>query len=79
MMVVSCSTVEISNNELCTELEDGSAACANTLSDDTREVPKEGWALERVGEVCMKVDDYSKVKSEREKLCKLSGACRYAK
>lgn len=68
-LLVSCARVQVKNTEWCTDLGNSGAHCFNTLSTDSREVPKKEWDAERFGMLCTSSDDFYEWKAIILKLC----------
>jgi hypothetical protein len=53
------------------------ATCFNTLSSNSRDIPKDQWDNERFGQVCGSADAYSEFIAAILKLCADTGRCEY--
>lgn len=77
LLLSGCGRVQIKNHEWCADIGTQGATCAETLSTDTRDIPKEQWDNERFGQLCTTVDTFTDIKAVIEKLCSVSGRCDY--
>lgn len=79
----SCSRVQIKDAEWCADIGPEGAACVKTLSDGSRQIPKEVWDSiaigpdHRFGKVCTDPDNFADWKKAILKLCYLTKACTY--
>ena len=76
-LLSSCSHVEIKDEEVCGDMGSLGAACFNTLTPGTRDIPPEQWADERFGKLCFSSDAFADWKSAIEKLCSKTKRCTY--
>lgn len=74
----SCAKVPIHDAEWCGDIGDLGASCFHTLTNDTRDIDKSMWDVERFGMVCTKSKTFSDMKASIEKLCSVSSVrCSY--
>jgi len=71
----ACGTVPINDAEWCGDMGPIGASCVFTLSDKTRDVPKDQWDVERAGMLCTSSDSFANWKAALLKLCKESDKC----
>lgn len=53
------------------------AACFRMFTNDTRDISKERWDLERFGMLCSRAEYFADLKKAILKLCKKTGSCDY--
>ncbi len=53
------------------------ASCFNTLNDDSRDIEKDAWDVERFGQVCTQPENFTALKTNLEKLCYKNRKCTY--
>lgn len=71
----SCNSVIIKDQEWCTNLSDGSAYCATTLSGKKRVIEKDDWDKLRVGMLTTKAENYANLKEVIKQLCSQTNDC----
>jgi hypothetical protein len=70
ILLSSCAgRIEITNEEVCTELTDEKAYCKYSLSNDERIVQPDKWRIMRVGRVSLSGDAYARLKTQLERAC----------
>jgi hypothetical protein len=74
----ACGRVQIKNSEWCGDMGELGASCFNTLSSESRDIPKDRWDQERFGQVCTKGESFTDLKSALEKLCFMTKRCTQA-
>src|SRR5690348_7071519 len=74
---LSCQRVRIKDGEHCADVGPLGAVCFMTLSDKTRDIPKEQWGEERFGQICSSPAVFADWKAAILKLCKISKSCTY--
>jgi hypothetical protein len=67
--LTGCGHLTIYDREICADLGKYGAQCAHTLTDGTREVPKEAWDRERVGMLCMSSQAYTDTETAIDQAC----------
>jgi hypothetical protein len=78
ILLVSCSTVKISDHEWCGDAGPYGASCFHTLSDRKRDIPKETWDIvsvgpdHRFGMICTSAESFANWKEALLKLCTLA-------
>lgn len=77
LLLSSCGTVVIKDQEDCGDMGSLGATCFHTLSSETRDIPKAQWDDERFGMVCTKASNIADTKAAIEKLCSVSNDCTY--
>lgn len=77
LILSSCGTVVVKNQEWCGDFGEAGAECFHTQSDDKRTVPKVQWDEERFGMLCAKPSVFADVKATILKLCKAYKKCIY--
>lgn len=77
LLILSCTTVEIKDHEICGDLGLSGASCFHTLNMDQRDLDYAQWSNERVGQLCMTADSWADFKSDIEKLCSSGRNCTY--
>lgn len=75
-VVAGCATVTVHDSEWCASPGDG-ASCFHTLNPASRGLTAGQWATESVGMVCTDPAVFADWKAAIEKLCSVSGLCRY--
>lgn len=78
LILNGCGRVTIGNHEFCGDMGRLGAACFKTLSDDTRDIPKDSWDQERVGMICARAEAFADFKQAVLTLCKMSRRCWYS-
>ena len=78
LILSGCGRVTVGNHEFCGDMGRLGAACFKTLSDDTRDMPKEAWDVERVGMICARAEAFADLKQAVLSLCKMSRRCWYS-
>jgi len=77
MLLSSCGTVKINNQEWCGDMGELGASCFNTLNSKTRDIEKLQWDEERFGMLCAKSSVFADVKRTVLQLCKAYKKCVY--
>jgi len=72
-----CARVQVDDSEWCGDMGPQGAACYHTLTDESRDVVKADWDLERVGMLCTRSTSFAALTSALEKLCSLTWRCSY--
>ncbi len=71
----SCARVQINDHEICGDKGKLGASCFNMLSDGSRKLSFDDWAIERFGQLCMQADAFANIKAALLKLCESSKRC----
>lgn len=66
----------IRDSEWCGDAGPDGAVCATTLSDKTRDIPKDAWDEMRPGMICGSAETFAEWKASLLKLCKDSKRCK---
>lgn len=61
----------------CGDLGEVGAHCANTLTNETRDIPKTVWDSERVGWLCTNSDGFNDTEKAIDQLCNETNLCDY--
>lgn len=69
LIVASCSTLTVPNEELCVEKTRENASCFWSIEGPKRQIPKEVWRIERIGRVSMKPEAFGNYRKTIEKAC----------
>lgn len=83
LLISSCAQVQLKDAEWCADLGNDGASCFHTLSDSNRDIPKDVWDLQEIGDdhrygkVCTSSDSLANWKEAIEKLCYLTKRCTY--
>lgn len=76
-LLASCGHQAIVDHEFCSDIGSQGAICFHTLTEASRDIPKDQWDDERFGQICEKSDVFADWKSVIEKLCSVSKDCDY--
>lgn len=76
ILISSCSSVHIKDNEFCGDLGPDGAHCNHTLSTQPRDIPKPEWDKLRFGWICTNSEGFENWKTAIETLCRKNG-CTY--
>jgi glutathione synthase/RimK-type ligase-like ATP-grasp enzyme len=74
-MLSGCSHIVIHDAEWCSNLPDGGAYCAHTLTPENRELSREEWDKMRVGKVCTDAKTLGDIKKVIQQLCSQTNNC----
>lgn len=77
LSISSCAHVVIKDSEWCADNGDSGASCFHTLSEKSRDISKEEWDHERVGQICAKPDVFADLKSALLQLCLKNKRCSF--
>jgi len=72
---VSCSTLEIPNEEACVELTRDRATCFYTIEGPERAIDAEEWRIERVGRISLSPESFGNIRKTIEKACEMVKRC----
>lgn len=75
--IASCGHIKVYDREVCADLGKYGAHCAHTLTDRKRDIPKEKWDKERVGQLCMTSQAYTDAETAIDQFCTAYNLCDY--
>ena len=76
----ACTKIQVPDVEACADLGSLGANCFTTLSNKERDITKEQWDTDRVGQLCLSGESFGKLKETILKFCKAnSKICVYEK
>ena len=64
-----CGTVTVYDQEVCGDLGQAGAHCAHTLTNQTRDISKANWDIERVGYLCMNSQSFTDQETAVDEFC----------
>lgn len=71
----ACGTVTITDQEWCGDMGEHGASCFYTISEESRDITKEQWDIDRFGQVCGTSAAYSEFVAALLKLCSDDNRC----
>lgn len=74
---LSCAHVNVPNVEVCADLGEFGASCANTNNDQTRRIDQPKWDEYRYGQLCVTPAGFASWKGVIEKLCGKTDMCTF--
>ena len=80
----ACGSVKIKDGEWCGDAGSMGAHCFHTLTDEKRDIPKDQWDEQLVGQdhrfgmVCTQAENFANWKASILKLCSKFKVCTYA-
>jgi hypothetical protein len=77
LLLTSCKSVTIPDEEWCADMGVLGATCFHTLSPASRDIAKPDWDVVREGMLCTVSDSFAANKDVIEKLCHETNDCDY--
>lgn len=77
LLCVGCGHVVIHDKEFCGDLGVVGAHCAHTLTPETRDVSKENWDKERIGNICVNSRGWTDTETSIDQFCTTTDLCDY--
>lgn len=71
-----CAEVPIIDSEWVGDIGEDGGVAFHTLTDESRDIPKADWDLERFGMLCTKSETFADWKGVIEKLCRSTYRCK---
>jgi len=65
------------DKEVCGDLGKYGAHCAHTLTDETRDIPKQEWDRVRIGYLCVSSEGFNDTETALDQLCQTTNLCNY--
>lgn len=69
LLSLSACSLKIKDQEWCGDMGSEGATCFHTLTDETRDIPKDEWDNERFGQLCTSSDNFADLKKIILKVC----------
>lgn len=77
--LISCGTIEIHDQEWCSDQGELGASCFHTQTKEERDISKEDWDIQRVGMFCATPEVFSDYKRSIIQLCEAYDKCIFDK